>query len=198
MLKRIIIFTLIILLLLPSCSWSKEKRIIENIEKTYKKYEGYICLAEINMKINEVESKYLIEEEYISAAEYKLEILEPKESRGITIQYTDDKIFIEHPSIEQSISMAAIKSLNDQLTIGDFFENISNATLKGTEKIDSIEYLIFNYDLPNKNKYKDSAKVWIKKKGFTPYKLNILDDNDKLIIEIIYDDFKFLEKDKNK
>lgn len=150
------------------------------------------------MKINEVESKYLVEEEYISSAEYKLEILEPKESRGITIQYTDDKIFIEHPSIEQSISMAAIKSLNDQLTIGDFFENISNATLKGTEKIDSIEYLIFNYDLPNKNKYKDSAKVWIKKKGFTPYKLNILDDNDKLIIEIIYDDFKFLEKDKNK
>lgn len=196
--KRIIIFTLVILLLLPSCSWSKEKRIIENIEKTYKKYEGYTCLSEINMEINEVESKYLVEEEYISPVEYKLEILEPKESRGITIQYIEDKIFIEHPSIEQSISMAAIKSLNNQLTIGDFFENISKAILESTEKIDNVEYYKFNYGLPNKNRYKNSAKVWIKKKGFAPYKLNILDDNDKLIIEIIYDDFKFIEKDKNK
>jgi len=154
-------------------------------------------LTRVNIDLDGIESKYLIEEEYMGPDEYRLEILEPKESRGITIQYREDKIFIEHPSIEQSISLTTIKSLNDQLIIGDFFENISMATYEGTEKIDKTEYLLFSYDLGNKNRYRDSAQVWIKKKAFTPYKLNILDDNDKLIIEIIYDDFEFIEKQVN-
>ena len=122
-----------------------------------------------------------------------MEILEPKESKGIIILNTNDKIFIEHPSIEQSISLVAIKSLNKQLVIGDFFEDIYKASLIGTEEIDNTEYLVFEFELEEQNKYRDTAKIWIKKKGFTPYKLNIYDDSDKLIVEIIYESFKFLK-----
>ena len=123
-----------------------------------------------------------------------MEILEPKESKGIIILNTDDKIFIEHPSIEQSISLVAVKSLNKQLVIGDFFEDIYKASLIGTEEIDNTEYLVFELNLEDQNRYRDTAKIWIKNKSFVPYKLNIYDDSDKLIVEIIYESFKFIKK----
>jgi len=192
-LKRILFLMLIITISLTSCIWSSDEKYLSKIEKAYDEYKGYKCRANIKIFSGEEETTYLIEETYTSSKEYKLEILEPKESKGIIILNTNDKIFIEHPSIEQSISLVAIKSLNKQLVIGDFFEDIYKASLIGTEEIDNTEYLVFEFELEEQNKYRDTAKIWIKKKGFTPYKLNIYDDSDKLIVEIIYESFKFLK-----
>ncbi|NLY84892.1 MAG: outer membrane lipoprotein-sorting protein [Tissierellia bacterium] len=191
--KRILFLMLIITISLTSCIWSSDEKYLSKIEKAYDEYKGYKCRANIKIFSGEEETTYLIEETYTSSKEYKLEILEPKESKGIIILNTNDKIFIEHPSIEQSISLVAIKSLNKQLVIGDFFEDIYKASLIGTEEIDNTEYLVFEFELEEQNKYRDTAKIWIKKKGFTPYKLNIYDDSDKLIVEIIYESFKFLK-----
>lgn len=182
------------MVLLTSCIGSRDEKIISKIEKAYDEYKGYKCRANIRIISGEEESTYLIEESYTSSEEYRLEILAPKESKGIIILNTNDKIFIEHPSIEQSISLIAVKSLNKQLVIGDFFEDIYRANLIGTEEIDNTEYLVFEFELEDQNKYRDTAKIWIKRKGFTPYKLNIYDDSDKLIVEITYENFKFTKK----
>lgn len=193
LLKRIVLLILLISLSLTSCTLSSDQKLLAKIQKTYDEYKGYKCRAHINIYSGEEPSSYLIEESYTGSEEYRLEILEPKESKGIIILNTNDKIFIEHPSIEQSISLIAVKSLNKQLIIGDFFEDIYKAHLLGTEKIDNLEYLVFEFQLEEQNKYRDTAKIWIKKKGFIPYKLNIYDDSDKLIVEIIYESFKFIK-----
>lgn len=193
-LKRLLFLLLIVSVLLTSCNWSKEEKLLSKIKNTYDEYKGYKCNANIKIYSGEEESTYLIEETYKSSNEYRLEILEPEESKGIIILNTDDKIYIEHPSIEQSISLIAVKSLNKQLVIGDFFEDIYKAKFVGTERIDEKEYLIFEFKLEEQNKYRDTAKIWLKKKGFVPYKLNIYDDSDKLIVEITYESFKFIKK----
>jgi len=193
-LKRLLFLLLIVSVLLTSCNWSKEEKLLSKIKNTYDEYKGYKCKANIKIYSGEEESTYLIEETYKSSNEYRLEILEPEESKGIIILNTDDKIYIEHPSIEQSISLIAVKSLNKQLVIGDFFEDIYKAKFVGTERIDEKEYLIFEFKLEEQNKYRDTAKIWLKKKGFVPYKLNIYDDSDKLIVEITYESFKFIKK----
>lgn len=193
-LKRLLFLLLIVSVLLTSCNWSKEEKLLSKIKNTYDEYKGYKCKANIKIYSGEEESTYLIEETYKSSNEYRLEILEPEESKGIIILNTDDKIYLEHPSIEQSISLIAVKSLNKQLVIGDFFEDIYKAKFVGTERIDEKEYLIFEFKLEEQNKYRDTAKIWLKKKGFVPYKLNIYDDSDKLIVEITYESFKFIKK----
>lgn len=139
---------------------------------------------------------YLIEETYNKPNKYKLEILKPNESKGIIILNTNDKIFVEHPTINQSISLVAIKSLNKQLLIGDFFEDVYKANRLSNDKINNEEYLVFEYKLEDKNIYRESARIWLKKKKFTPYKLNIYDKNGSLQVEIIYDNFKFLRRTK--
>lgn len=202
-LKKILLFILIIILLLISFKCTKDKnflsmdrRILSKIEKTYEKHKGYKCKANINILSGENKSVYLIEETYYKPNKYKLEILKPKESKGIIILNTDDKIFVEHPSINQSISLVTIKSLNKQLLIGEFFENAYKADRLSNDKINKDEYLVFEYKLKDRNIYREFARIWISKKKFTPYKLNIFDKNGSLQVEIIYDNFKFLRRTK--
>lgn len=183
---------------MTSCNFSynknityKDKRVLSKIEKSYEKYKGYKCKANIKIISGGTESMYLIEETYTKPNKYKLEILKPKESKGIIILNTNDKVFVEHPSINQSISLVTIKSLNKQMLIGGFYENISKTRTISSEEIDNEEYLTFEFKLEEKNKYRDSAKIWIKKKNYIPYKLNIFDDNGALQVEITYENFKF-------
>lgn len=192
--KRLLLFILIIMIFLTSCAWSKDSRIISKIERTYGKYNGYKCQANIRNAMGEKESIYLIEETYEKPNKYKLEILEPKKSKGIIILNTDDKISVEHPSIEESISLITVKSLNNQMLIGDFYERLSKAKLLDKDNINGEEYLVFEIKLEEKNKYRNSSMIWINKKNFTPYKLNVLDTNGDVKIEIIYEKFKFVKK----
>ncbi|WP_313756136.1 hypothetical protein [Tissierella sp.] len=193
------------MVLLTSCKFSynnklpyKDKRVLSKIEKTYENCNGYKCKANVKIISEETESIYLIEEIYTKPNKYRLEILKPKESKGIIILNTDDKIFVEHPSINQSISLITIKSLNKQMLMGGFYEKLSNANKVNTEKINGEEYLTFEFKLEERNKYRDSAKVLIKKKGFTPYRLSIFDESGGLHVEITYENFKFTKSLKKK
>lgn len=179
------------MVLLTSCNWSNNRRVISKIERTYEKHKGYKCEANIRIFSGEKESIYLIEETYDKPNKYKLEILSPKESKGIIILNTDDKVFVEHPSIDQSISLVTIKTINSQLLVGDFFEEISKVKLIDTEEINKEDYLVFDFKLKEQNKYRKSARIWIKKKGHTPHKLNIYDEKGSVQVEIAYEEFKF-------
>lgn len=193
------------MMLITSCSLSNDKkgsykdnRILSKIEKTYEKYEGYECKANIRIISEEAETMYLIEETYSKTNKYKLEILKPEESKGIIILNTDDKIFVEHPSINQSISLTTVKSLNRQMLVGEFFENMPKANKISTQEINKKEYIVLEFNLEEKNKYRDSVEVWIDKKNYIPYKLNIFDSSGTLQLEITYEDFKFTNDLKKK
>jgi len=82
------------MVLLTSCKFSynnklpyKDKRVLSKIEKTYENCNGYKCKANVKIISEETESIYLIEEIYTKPNKYRLEILKPKESKGI-IQMT--------------------------------------------------------------------------------------------------------------
>lgn len=204
-LKRLLLLILSTMILLSACNFSynkklpyKDKRVLSKIEKTYEKYKGYKCKANIKIISGETESIYLIEETYNKPNKYKLEILKPKESKGIIILNTDDKVFVEHPSINQSISLVTIRSLNKQMLIGGFFENISKVNKIDVQEINNEEYFTFEFKLEEKNRYRDSARIWLRKKGFIPYKLNIFDDSGSLQVEITYENFKFIKNLKTK
>lgn len=171
--------------------FSKEKRTLSKVEKNYNKYKGYQCKAKIKFINGDKKSIYTIEEKYIRPDKYKLEILSPRESKGIIILNTNEKMYIEHPSIKQSISLVTIKSLNKQMLVGDFFENISEAKMLNNQEIDGDEYLVFEFSLKERNKYRNSGKIWLEKKKLIPYKLSIFDEQGSIQVEIVYEKFKF-------
>lgn len=199
--KLLLFFVLIPMILLSSCKWSintnkwsKDSRTISKIEKNYEKYNGYKCQANIRTTTGRKEYVYLIEESYEKPNKYKLEILEPKKSKGIIILNINDEVSVDHPSIDESISLITINSLNNQMLIGDFYEKINKAKLINKEEIEGEEYLVFEIKLDEKNKHRNSARVWLRQKGYTPYKLSVLDNSGALKVEIIYNKFKFIRR----
>lgn len=199
-LKRFFVFILLIMILLTGCNFNngenasnKDKKLLSKIEKTYETYNGYKCRANIKIISGDAISEYTIEETYNKSNDYRLEILSPEESEGIVILNTDGKIFVEHPSINQSISLTAIKSLNNQILVGDFLKNLGNIINISGEEIDGKEHIAFELNIDEKNRYRDLVKIWVRKKDFVPYKLNVLDYNGLLQMEITYEDFKFIK-----
>ena len=79
------------------------------------------------------------------------------------------------------------------MLIGDFYENMSQAKMLNSEKIDNKKYLVFEFDLKDTNKYRSYGRIWIDNRNYTPYKLNVYDEKGSIQVEITYDKFRFVK-----
>lgn len=192
--KRFLLLLLAIILILTSCAKAGEDRILRKLNKALDKYEGYETEAEIKILMGDKETNYKIKEKYSKDKDYKVEILEPKESKGITIEYDKDKIILNHASIRQSITLKNLKNFNKGFLIGEFFHSINSVKSIEEEKIDHKELYVLKFKLKDKNKYNKEQIIYLNKKDFTPYMMNILDDDKNPRVIVKYKKFKFIKK----
>lgn len=190
-LKKILLFILVFSSFLVSCTGNNEEKIIENLGKTLDNYTGYETEAEIKITMDEKESIYKLRENYINEDEIILEILEPKDSSGVIIEYKGDNIFLNNTSINQSISLKSIKGIHKGLLFGEVFKDRNLITSIKEEKIDEINYYIINYTPKDKNKYNKEKIIYLNKKSFKPDKMIVIDENNDQRVLIKYQNFKF-------
>ncbi len=115
--------------------------------------------------MDEKESIYLLKEKYKYNGETKVDILEPKESKGITIEYKEDKIIINNASLKQSISLKDIKGLNKGMLFGEVFQEKDFIKSIKEEKKQKIRVTIFlSLFQKKKNKYNKEKIIYLDKK----------------------------------
>lgn len=107
--KRLLLFILGIMIFLTACSYNTEAKILKKLEKHLDKYTGYKTELNIKTIMDDKETDYRMRESYTLGNKYKLEILEPSDSNGVTIEYDGQKIYIQHATIKQSISINSVK-----------------------------------------------------------------------------------------
>lgn len=191
--KRLLLLIIVISFLLLSCNFDSEGRILDKLEKHLDKYTGYKTQLQMKITMNEKENIYKMRERYTLGNKYKLEILEPSESKGMTIEYDGDRIYIHHASIKQSISIGSVKNFDQGILIGKFFRDPYNIQSIEDEEIDGEKYYVFHNKVKDKNKYNNKQVIWLNKKDFKPYMLNILDANGDSRVTIRYEDFEFIK-----
>ncbi len=191
--KSILLIIAISSILLLSCS--SDTRIIEDIDKLYNDNKGYETTLEMRIIDDKRESIYKMKEKYIKDNIVSFEILEPKESKGIIIEYKDDKIYLNHASIRQSITLKAVKDFDKGILLINFFENLDLIESIDKEEIDGKDYYIINYLPEETNKYNHERYIYLRKKNLEPYRMEINDrkGNTRVIIE--YEDFKYIKDD---
>ena len=191
--KVLLVLFFSVLLLITSCGRPTDEKLLYEMQKTINDFKNYKCTSNIVVNSNKGKSEYVLIETFIKPDKIKLEIVEPKDSFGCIIIYDGSKIFLKHPSINQTITLENIKSIDRQFFLGQFFENLSLCEKPQihSEKIGVEEYIIFNIDMPAQNQYRWSQSVWMNKKNFTPYKMVILDAEGKVNTEVIYEDFDY-------
>lgn len=189
----VIIFSIFLVLIFTSCTRSENDRLQQKIEKAFEKFEGYETDTEINITMGESKSYYKTKEKYNINEDYRIEILEPKESKGITIEYVDDDIVINHISIRQSVTLKNLKTFDKGYLIGEFFQNISEIKSIREDVIDDKELYILQFKVINGNKYNKEQIIYLNKKDFTPYMLNILDEDKVPRVIVKYKQFKYIK-----
>lgn len=189
----VILFSIILILILTSCFRSENDRLMRKIEEAFEKFEGYETETEINISMGDSKSYYKTKEKYSRDEEYKIEVLEPKESSGITIEYIGEDIVINHISIRQSLTIKNLRTFDRGYLIGEFFQNLNSIVSLKEEVIDNKELYVLQYKVINENKYNKEQIIYLNKKDFTPYMLNILDESGIPRVIIIYKNFKYMK-----
>ena len=190
--KRILLaLTIVSILVLTSCNINSHGRILNKLDKHLNKYTGYATDLEMRISMDDTINTYRMRERNTLNDNYSLEILEPKESRGISIEFKDSKVYIKHANIKQSITLNSVKRFDESLLIGKFFRKPEKLLAINEKEHSNSRYYVFRNKVDNRNRYSREQIIYLRKKDFVPYKLEILDSNKDVRVSIEYINFKF-------
>lgn len=192
--KLLVILFIIIILLLASCGEKTNEEIFYEAQKVIVNLENYRCTAEITLYGNKDPETYIVRQWFMSPDKYKIESIKPQSLKGKTTIYNGNKAFICHPRIGQEWIMKDFEnSLEEKMFIGHFINNFLNTEsgIIRRENIDSKEYILLETEIPGNHPYFIKERLWFDVNRYYPYRLQILDKDDKLRIDVRYHDFKY-------
>jgi outer membrane lipoprotein-sorting protein len=191
--KKSLAIIILVCILLISCTSDKEAKIIANLDKVFNESAGYEGIFEMKVLSENQETRYLMREKFFQDNKISLEILEPSDSQGITIEYKDNKIFLNHASINQSISLKTVKDFDKGILLVNFFENLDLVKSIKEEEIDGKDYYLIEYRPRELNKYNHKGLIYFSKKRLEPFMMEVLDKNGNIRLMIKYEDFKYIK-----
>lgn len=168
--------------------YTKEE-VYEDFQNQISKIESYTCTAKVEAIGNKENTTYIFKHTYKKPDYYKLEVKSPKNLQGKTIEYKGDKVLVSNPSINDTIELPNINNDSHYLFIGDFIKNYmqnESIILEVTESELKIET-----EIPGDNKYFNKQILYVDNKTKNPNKMEILDNEDKSIFIVTYEDFKY-------
>lgn len=190
----IIVFVMI--LLMTGCSEKTDEEIFYKAQKRMIDMETYVCTADITIYGNKSPVKYTAKQWYKAPNKHKIEIVGPESLKGKTTIYNGKRAWVSHPRIGQEWLMEDFSTAIEQkFFLGYFlsnFLNTENAKLS-RETVDKNEYILIGAEIPGNHPYFSQEKLWFDVNKYYPHKLQVLDINDNIIINVEYIDFKFNE-----
>ena len=161
----------------------------EDFKDQISKVSSYTCIAKVEAIGNKENTTYIFKHTYKKPDYYKLEVKSPKNLKGKTIEYKNNKIIINNPKINDTVEFKNINNDARYLFIGDFinnYRNDENTKLELTENELKIEVKI-----PGNNKYFNKQILYVNNNTKTPYKMEIVDNKENPRFIVTYEDFKY-------
>lgn len=161
----------------------------EDFKDQISKVSSYTCIAKVEAIGNKENTTYIFKHTYKKPDYYKLEVKSPKNLKGKTIEYKNNKIIINNPKINDTVEFKNINNDSRYLFIGDFINNYrkdENTKLELTENELKIEVKI-----PGNNKYFNKQILYVNNKTKTPDKMEIVDNEENPRFIVTYEGFKY-------
>ena len=149
---------------------------------------SYTCTANITVINNKSQSKYIINHTYKKPSYYKLEIIEPENLKGKTMEYYENKIVIKNQSLGDVIELPKVGNNKLYLFVGDFIQDYAR---KKSVRMNfyNDDQLALEIDIPE-NIYFSKQILYIDKKTKNPVKMEILDNEGEKKFIVEYTDFE--------
>ena len=137
---------------------------------------------------NKSSHNYVFIHSYVKPDYYKLEVVEPKNLKGKTMEYKGDKVIISNPDIKDKIELPNMEDNRQYVFIGDFIKNYLQ-----NEEVNiklSNNSLILETTIPGNNKYFNKQILYVNKDTKNPEKMEILNDEGKPSFTVKYKEFE--------
>lgn len=187
-LMLVLMFAIVNLVGCKSLGKQRKEDIYEDFQKKITKMTSYTCKADITVINNKSKSKYIINHTYKKPSYYKLEIVEPKNLNGKTIEYYKDKIIIKNKQLDDVIELPNVGDNKLYLFIGDFVQDFLQEDAINMSV--SEEQLILERDLSQENSCLSKQILYIDKKTKNPVKMEILNNEGEKKFIVNYTNFQ--------
>ncbi|MDF2531228.1 MAG: hypothetical protein K0Q65_809 [Clostridia bacterium] len=189
---RILLVFLIVGILLSGCT-DKTAKNTEDVQKLLMKLKSYRCDVVFAVTNNKSTNVYKAKHLYKFPDQYRIEILEPSELKGQTTIYSGEKTYIYHPQLNTYLMTQNYNnSLEYSSFVGAFIESFKNnggARFK-LESFQDRQCYVLEIPIPGENPYRALEKIWIDAEGVIPVKAEILDKNNKISAQVLYENFE--------
>jgi len=189
---RILLLFLIVSIVLSGCSAENAKK-PEDVQKLLMKLKSYksdvIFAVSNNKSTNVYKAKHL----YKFPDMYRIEILEPNELKGQTTIYNGDKAYIYHPQLETYLLTQNFNnSMEYSSFVGSFIEHFKNngGARFNMENFGDKQCYVLEIPIKGENPYRVMEKIWIDAEELLPVKVEILDKNNNISVQVLYENFE--------
>lgn len=191
--KTIGLFILCMCMIVSLIGCSKVKQqtkeeVYSDFQKKINYMTSYTCTANITVINNKSQSKYIINHTYKKPSYYKLEIIEPENLKGKTMEYYDNKIVIKNQKLGDVIELPKVGNNKLYLFVGGFIQDYSR---KESVRMNfyNDDQLALEIDVPE-NIYFSKQILYIDKKTKNPVKMEILDNEGEKKFIVEYTNFE--------
>ena len=192
---------LFIVLLLTGCSEKTDEELLYDAQKKIVSLNTYICTAEITVYGNKSPQKYTAKQWFAAPDKYRIEIENPENLKGKVTIYNGKRAWICHPRIGQEWLMEDfLASVEQKMFLGYFINNFVNTenVKLNKEIIDDKEYILLQTEIPGNHPYFNKERLWFDIKKYYPYRLQVLDVDDNVRIDVQYLNFRYNESIDNR
>lgn len=167
---------------------STKEEIYKEFQKKIVTMSSYKCMAYVEVTGNKSNHNYVFIHNYTKPDYYKLEVVEPKNLKGKTMEYKGDKVIITNPDIKDKIELPNNDDNRQYSFVGDFIKNYLQ-----NEEVDiklNNNSLVLETIIPGENKYFAKQILYIDKESKNPKKMEILNSEGKVNFTVNYKNFE--------
>jgi len=195
---RIILSVLLVCLsLLTACSQPTDEEVYYKIQKKLGELETYECTTKVSAVNGEETTEYVYKQYFKNPNSYRLELILPEATKGNLMVSNGKMAWVYSPSINHTYKIDSVEKLqNELLFIGFFMKNYMSSKESDitSDTINKEQFIVITTDIPGGNYYFSKQKLWFDRNELVPTQLEILDEQNKIVFKVHYEDFIFNPK----
>lgn len=189
---RIMLIFLIVSIALSGCSGKTAKK-PEDVQKLLMKLKSYRCDVVLAVNNNKSTNVYKAKQMYKYPDKYRIEIVDPSELKGQITIYNNDKAYIYHPQINTHL---VTQNFNNTVQYSSFvgafieaFKDNGGASFT-MESFQDKQCYVLELPIEDGGPYRVRERIWIDAANIVPVKAEILDKNNQMSAQVLYENFE--------
>lgn len=190
---KVMLLLFMVIISITACKKPSDKEKYYDAHKKMMEIKSYQTTAKILSYTGNSAREYKFNQVFQYPDKYRLEVISPESLEGNLTIFNGKVAWIRHAAINQTWKMDNFEQSKEQLMfIGYFLKNFINTenSTYHSESFEGQDSIVITTELPGGSPHFYSQRLWINKKDYTPLKLNIVDNEDRVKFEVYYEEFK--------